>query len=78
MGEAGWSGWGRRTEAGKAPTGLTQALRSTGQGQDPCLGEAGVTSSWGAGGTVSRGAGPVWKLGQEYCAKPRLTCDIRA
>ena len=29
-------------------------------------------------GTVSRGAGPVWKLGQEYCAKPRLTCDIRA
>lgn len=62
----------------KAPTGLTQAPRSTGQGQDPCCGEAGVVSGWGAGGTVSRSAGSVSKLGQEYCAESRLTCDIRA
>ena len=75
MGLGGVAGAEQRVR--KAPSGLTQALGRTGQGQDPCRGEAGVVSGWGAGGTISRSAGSVSKLGQEYCAESRLTCDIR-
>ena len=47
MGLGGVAGAEQRVR--KAPSGLTQALGRTGQGQDPCRGEAGVVSGWGLG-----------------------------